>query len=45
MMLHSKSLHMIAVDVAVVGLQKWPILGIELRVGILVVPVPGMVVD
>ena len=45
MMLHSKLLHITAVDMAVVGLQKWLISGIELRVGILVVPVPCMVVD
>ena len=42
MMLHSKLLHMIAVDVAVVGLQKWPISAIVLRVEILELPGPGM---
>ena len=45
MTLYDRSLHRKADDMAVVGLQKWPISGIVLRVGILVVPGPGMVVD
>ena len=44
MMLHSRSLHIRAVDVAVVGLQKQPISGIVLRVGILELPGPSMLI-
>ena len=42
MTLHSILLHTIAVDMAVVGLQKWPISAKVLRVGILELPGPGM---
>ena len=42
MTVHSRSLHMMAVDVAVMGLQKWPISAIVLRVGILELPGLGM---
>ena len=44
MMLHSRLLHTIAVDAAVVGLQKWLISAKVLRVGILELPGPGMLV-
>ena len=43
-MLCSRLLHTIAVDVAVVGLQKRPILAKVLRVEILELPGPGMLV-
>ena len=45
MTLCNRLLHIKADDMAVVGLQKQLISGIILRVGILVVPGPGMVVD
>lgn len=45
MTFRSRSLHIKAVDVAVVGLQRRPISGIVLRVGILMVLGPGMIVD
>ena len=44
MTLRSRSLHITAVDVAVVGLQKRPISGIVLRVGILEFPGPGILI-
>ena len=45
MTLRSRSLHITAVDVAVVGLQKRPISGIVLRVGIREFPGPGIIAD